>query len=156
MIRRFASGGLQPTWLALNWGVSQGTAGNRAALIGAVEDAVAAAVVADVTDPEVVAALSLPASRVASLSAANASGGSYAAVVEPPAGPEYRASGARWAAVLLAGLILGAWTAQAAGMILGLEGALVALFATMAVVVALARRSSRRRPVPLADGDAGQ
>ena len=157
MIRRFATGGLQPTWLALNWGVSQGTADNRAALIGAIEDAVAAAVVSDVADPEVVAALSLPAWRVASLSGARASGGSYAAVVEPPAGPEYRASRVRWVAVLLAGLIVGAWTGQTAGLVVGLEGGLVVLFATMVGVVALARRSSRRRPAPLADeGGAGR
>ena len=151
MIRRFSSGGLQPTWVALNWGVSQGTADSRAALIGAVEDAVAAAVVADVADPEVVAALSLPASRLTSLSGARASGGSYATVVEPPAGPEYRDSNARWVAVLLAGLILGAWAGQAAGLVLGLEGGLIVLFATMGSVVLLARRSSRRRPAPLAD-----
>ena len=41
--------------------------------------------------PEVAAALSLPASRLTSLSGARASGGSRT-VVEPPAGPEYRDS----------------------------------------------------------------
>lgn len=60
VIRAFASNQYQPTWAGLQWGRSLGSARDRSNLIAAVEDAVLAAVVADIADPDDVATLAGP------------------------------------------------------------------------------------------------
>lgn len=56
----FAGRAYDPTWFGLNWGRSLGRATDRARLIAAVEDAAVAEIVADVLDPDDVAALREP------------------------------------------------------------------------------------------------
>jgi hypothetical protein len=69
MVRSLAFRGYDPTWFGLNWGRSLGRADDRAALIGAAEDAAIAAVVADLA-PETADALKAPFELVASMAGA--------------------------------------------------------------------------------------
>jgi hypothetical protein len=60
LLASFARRAFDPTWFGLNWGRSLGRASDRARLIAAVEDAAVAEIVADVLDPDDVAALREP------------------------------------------------------------------------------------------------
>ena len=149
LLERYSSGGLNPTWITLNWGVSQGSAESRVALIEAIEDAAAAAVVADVADPEVVDALSLDADRVTGLAAGHASDGSFERVLAAPAA-EYRDGWPRWVAVGMGALLLGTFAFTLAAFLVGAGAGFVA-FVAVALAVVLA---ARRRTPPVADADA--
>jgi hypothetical protein len=66
VVRAIAFRGYEPTWFGLNWGRSLGRADDRAALIGAVEDAAIASVVADLA-PDTADALRAPFELVVSM-----------------------------------------------------------------------------------------
>jgi hypothetical protein len=84
VLGRYAAGSLHPTWIGLNWGLSQGTTEDRVAIVEALIDAAAAAVVEDLVGTEVTEALSLDAERVLGLAGGEASEGSLAHAIEPP------------------------------------------------------------------------
>ena len=88
VLRRYAAGTLHPTWVALNWGISQGTVEDRVAIVEALADAAAAAVVADALDPDVADALALDAGQVVGMAAGSASEGALARALYRPADPE--------------------------------------------------------------------
>jgi len=88
VLRRYAEGTLNPTWVALNWGVSQGTVEDRVAIVETLADAAAAVVVADALDPEVAAAFALDAQEIVGLSTGAASEGSLGRALEVPDDPE--------------------------------------------------------------------
>ncbi len=85
---RYASGSLNPTFVGLNWGLSQGTVESRVAIAETLADAAAAAVVADALDPEIAAALALDAASITNLAAGEASEGSLAQALRDPEDPE--------------------------------------------------------------------
>jgi hypothetical protein len=60
VLRMYGEGLYRPTMVGLNWGVSEGTIGDRVAAIEAVEDAVTATVVDPLADDELVARLMSP------------------------------------------------------------------------------------------------
>jgi hypothetical protein len=72
VIGRYAAGMLHPTFIALNWGLSQGTVEDRIAIAETLADAAAAAVVEDVLDPEVAAALALDAEAITGMASGEA------------------------------------------------------------------------------------
>jgi len=67
VLRRFGEGMYRPTWAGLNWGISMGSAESRAAVVEAIEDAAAAAVVQDAIDPDTYEELSLDADHLVAL-----------------------------------------------------------------------------------------
>jgi hypothetical protein len=140
VIRRFAAGGLNATWMALNWGVSQGTAASRAAIIEAIENAAAAAVVADALDAETLEALSLPGERVVAMATGRVSEGSLAAALAPPVGAEYRATPMRWLVALLAGGIVAVLVFTLVAAVAGMLAALIAFVVTLGLVLVFAVR----------------
>ncbi len=146
LLARIGSGTFNPTWVTLNWGLSSGTTESRVAIIEAVEDAAAAAVIEDVADPDLIEALSLDAARVTAMATGAASDGALARAVAGPPSGEYRASPVRWIAIVFAAGSVGWIAAGIAGSILG-EGAALVAFAIAALVVGgLAVRFSRRAP----------
>ncbi len=141
VLRRYAEGTLHPTWLALNWGLSQGTVEDRVAIVEALADAAAAAVVADVLDPEVAAALSLDAEQVVGLAAGSASDGALARALQQPLDPELGRSPARRRAFLLLPLAAVVLGALGAGTAPGLLAFGLVLLIAGAIAVAAGRRS---------------
>ncbi len=90
MTRRYADGSFHPTFVGLNWGLSQGTVSDRVAIATALADAAAAAVVADALDPEVADALAVDAAAILDLAGGEASEGSLARVLRDPADADLR------------------------------------------------------------------
>lgn len=139
VVRRYSEGGLHPTWIGLNWGLSQGTVADRVAIVEALEDAAAAAVLEDVLDPAVATELALDADHVLGLASGEVSEGSLARVLTPPSAA-YRDSRWRWAGVwLAAALMVGSGFARgsaASALPLGMAAGLVG----GGIVLALARR----------------
>ncbi len=84
VLERYAEGSLHPTWVGLNWGISQGTTEDRVAIVEALIDAAAAAVVRDLVSAEVADDLSLDAEQVLGLAGGEVSEGSLAHAIEPP------------------------------------------------------------------------
>lgn len=125
VLERYGSGMLHTTFVALNWGLSQGTVEDRVAIANAVQDAAAAAVVADVLDREVLEALQLDVQRLAGLSTGRASGGSLDDALAPTL-PGYAPR--RWErpAVLLATTLAGLFVLGVAGAIGGAAVGLIA------------------------------
>jgi hypothetical protein len=146
VLRRYADGTLHATWVALNWGISQGTTEDRVAIVEALADAAAVAVVEDVLDPEVAAALALDAQQVLGLATGSASDGALARALSDPEDPDLGPSAiGRWIKVGAAATMVG-WAAVGLGAwVFGLPGAIVAFLAGAAAVVLTATRA-RRRP----------
>jgi hypothetical protein len=88
VLRRYSAGTLHPTWVALNWGISQGTVADRVAIVEVLTDAAAAAVVEDVLDPEIAEALALDAGKVVGLASGSASDGALGRALDRPADPD--------------------------------------------------------------------
>ncbi|MEI7742816.1 MAG: hypothetical protein WCK58_03575 [Chloroflexota bacterium] len=88
VMRRYGEGTLNPTWIALNWGISGGTVADRVAIAETLADAAAAAVVADALEPEIAEALALDARDIVGLSTGAASDGALSRVLDAPADPE--------------------------------------------------------------------
>ena len=147
VLRRYATGTLHPTWVGLNWGISQGTVEDRVAIIEALTDAAAAAAVEDALDPEVAAALALDAQHVRGLAAGSASDGSLARVIQEPDDPELGQSGrGHWARVALVVLVVSG-TMVGLGVGLGLPEVIAGAIVVGLVIVTL-NRPPRRRPEP--------
>jgi hypothetical protein len=117
VIRRYSSGTLHPTWLALNWGLSQGTTEDRVAIIEALSDAVAVAVVEDLVRAEVTEDLSLDAERVLGLAGGEANEGALAHSIEPPP-PGMADTRARRTAVIVGAVAVGGTVFSAATILL--------------------------------------
>ena len=84
VLRRYADGTFHPTWVALNWGLSQGTVEDRVAIVETLADAAASAVVEDALDPEVAAALAMDAAQLVGMSAGGAYEGSLGRALQDP------------------------------------------------------------------------
>lgn len=84
ILRRYQQGAIHPTFLALNWGISQGTIEDRVAIIDALQDAATAAVVADLVDPDVADALAADAAGILGLASGMAFEGSLDRAITPP------------------------------------------------------------------------
>jgi hypothetical protein len=147
VLNRYSAGSLHPTFIGLNWGLSQGTVDDRVSVVQALEDAASAAVVADLVDRDVVDALSVDAEHLVDLSAGDVSDGSLAHVIAPPA-LGLRDTGSRKAAVGFGALVVGvvaiSGSLLAAGGGVALDVSIATGFAVGAVaagiVFALARR----------------
>ena len=136
VLGRYASGSLNPTFVGLNWGLSQGTVESRVAIAETLADAAAAVVVEDALDPDIAGALALDAAAITNLAAGEASEGSLAQALRDPEDPELRRnSGARRARRLGAVALVAAY-AFATGI--GAIGAAAAGF--VAGIRAIARR----------------
>jgi hypothetical protein len=90
VMQRYSAGSLHPTFIGLNWGLSQGTVETRVGIAEALADAAAAAVVEDALDPEVAAALALDAAAITGLAVGEASEGSLAQALREPDHPDLR------------------------------------------------------------------
>lgn len=139
VMQRYSDGSLHPTWVGLNWGLSQGTTEDRVAIVEALADAAAATVVADLVDRSVVEALGLDAGRVLRLAMGEASEGALAHSVEPPL-PGYRDTLARRIAVVVGAIVVGALVFTIGAVLVhplvGLAGGIV----VAGIEIALARR----------------
>jgi hypothetical protein len=155
VLRRYRDGALHPTWVGLNWGISQGTISDRVAIIEALEDAAEAAVVEDLVDREVVASLSLDATQILGMAAGEVSEGSLARVLSPPP-PGYRDTRWRWAGVALAALVIGAVALAAGGWLLGVGAGVAFAVVAAGVVVSMARRDPGDSAAPAGADDAGR
>jgi hypothetical protein len=145
VLHRFDEAAMSPTWLGPAWGVSTGTAEDRVAILGALSDAAAAAVVADLVAPEVVEALSVDAEHVLGLADGEAFEGAMSRGIEPP--PPGADDPPGRTAVVYGGAIIGGLLVAVSGAILvatpiGIAGGLV--FAL--VVLAQGRRPPGERP----------
>jgi hypothetical protein len=90
VMARYSAGSYHPTFAGLNWGLSQGTVEDRVGIAETLADAAAVAVVEDVLDPEIAAALTRDALAIANLSAGEASEGSLARAFREPEDPDLR------------------------------------------------------------------
>jgi hypothetical protein len=145
VLRRYATGTLHQTWIALNWGVSQGTIEDRVAIVEALTDAAAAAVVEDALDPEIAAALALDAQHVLGLAAGSASDGSLARVIQRPDDPELGPSKTgQWARIALVVLVVSG-TIVGLGVGLGVPEIVAGAVIVGMVVVTVNRPADRRR-----------
>ncbi len=157
VLRRYSEGGLHPTWVGLNWGISQGRIEDRVAIVEALQDAAAAAVVADLVQPEVVDALGLDAALLTGMASGEVSEGSLARAMAPPAEGLRDSRGRRlvaWVGALVVGsLVFGmveVVLGSSAGTGAGLGAAVAAAVVSAGIVVALTRRV---RGDSAADGD---
>jgi len=144
-LRRYGEGTLNPTWIALNWALSGGTAEDRASIAVALSDAVSAAVVEDLVAPEVADALAIDTEHVLGMASGDAYEGALARAIEPPA-PDLEDPPGR-TAVVYGGAVIGGLLVFLAGMtlvtpLIGVAGGLV--FAM--IVIAQGRRGPGERP----------
>lgn len=139
VLRRYSEGGMHPTWVGLNWGISQGTVEDRVAIVEALEDAAAVAVVQDVVDAEVAGALALDAALVVDMAAGEVSEGAFGRQVMPPAAGLHDTRG-RWAAVTTGAVVLGAVGYGIAAFAVGTAAGLAVGIVAVGIVLALARR----------------
>jgi hypothetical protein len=137
---RYASGMLHPTIVGLNWGLSQGTVEDRIAIAETLADAAAGAVLEDVLDPEVAAALAGEAAAITGLAGGEAYDGSLGRLLRDPVDPALGPGRAMRLSRRAGVVTLVALSALAAG----LELALLAGASIVAVVAA--RRGGRGRP----------
>jgi hypothetical protein len=131
VLTRYSAGALHPTFVGLNWGISQGTIEARVAIAETLADAAAAAVVADALDPEIATALALDAASITDLAAGEASDGSLARALRDPEDPDLGAGPVarrlRWigAAVMVAASAImteiGVVGAAAVGVVVGVR-----------------------------------
>jgi hypothetical protein len=149
VLGRYAAGGLRPTFVGLNWGLSQGTVEDRVAIAEAVSDAAAAAVVEDALDPKVAAALALDARQVVGLAAGRAAEGSLSRALDVPDDPDLGPSEAGRRLRLAAAAVVVAASVMLWTLPLATEGAIVLVAVTVAAVGALVvanRRLLGKRP----------
>jgi hypothetical protein len=138
VLRRYADGTLHPTWIALNWGLSQGTVEDRVAIVEALADAAAAAVVADVLDPEVTEALELDAGQVVGLASGAVSEGALVRGLRRSADPELgRSAGQQRVVIAVAAVVIGltvlGFGSFGFGPAVGIVVALLAVAATLLI-----------------------
>jgi hypothetical protein len=145
VLRRYDEATLNPTWVGLNWGLSQGTTRDRVAIVEAVSDAAAAAVVADLVPSDVTAQLSIDAEHVLGLADGDAYEGALSRAIDPPAADLDDPPGRT--AVVYGGALIGGLIVAVAGAVLvalpmGVAGGLV--FGL--IVLAQGRRAASERP----------
>lgn len=141
VMARYSAGSFHPTFVALNWGISQGTAENRVAIAETLADAAAAAVVEDALDPEIVTALALDAAAITNLASGEVSEGSLARVIRDPMDQELRAGPAARRTRQVAAVAMVASAAIVTGI--GMIGAVVV--GVVAGVRAITRSGGRGR-----------
>jgi hypothetical protein len=141
VLARYSSGTMKPTWAGLNWGLSQGTVEDRVAIVEVLSDAAAAAVLADVLEPDVYDALSLPAEHVVAMSGGMVAEGALGRQMAAPADPDLgRRQAVRRMVAVGAGLMVFI-TMLPLAFVFDLPAApLMALLAAIVVVVAALRR----------------
>lgn len=145
VLRRYAAGTLHPTWIALNWGVSQGTVEDRVAIVEALADAAAATVLEDALDPEIAAALALDAEHLVGLAAGSASDGALARVTQRPDDPELGQSRTgRWARIALVVFVVSG-SMVGLGVAMGLPEIVAGAIIIGLIIVALNRPPERRQ-----------
>jgi hypothetical protein len=145
VLRRYSEGTLNPTWIALNWGVSEGTTADRVAIVEALSDAAAAAVVADLLAPAVVEALSIDAEHILGMASGDAYEGALGRAIEPPAADLEDPPGRKavvYGGALIGGLLVAIAGAELVALPVGVAGGLV--FAL--IVIAQGRRGPSERP----------
>jgi hypothetical protein len=128
VLGRYAEGSLHPTWVGLNWGLSQGTTEDRVAIVEALADAAAAAVVEDLVGADVTETLSLDAEQVLGLAGGDASEGSLAHAIEPPPPGMADTRGRRTAVVVgaaVVGIVVFAFATVLLSPIVGIAGGIV-------------------------------
>lgn len=145
VLGRNGEGTLNPTWVGLNWVVSEGSAEDRAAVSLALSDAASAAVVEDLVAPGLVEALSVDAEHVLGMAGGDAYEGALSRASQPPA-PDLPDPPGR-AVVVYGGALIGGLMVAASGAVLiappiGLAGGVV--FAM--ILVAYGRRALDERP----------
>jgi hypothetical protein len=150
VMRRYSAGTLHPTWVGLNWGISQGTTEDRVAIVEALSDAAAAAVVEDALTPDVAEALSLDAEHILGLAEGDAYDGALGRAIEPPP-PGLPDRRGRIGAVVVGAIAVGIVTAGGAAIVLDAPISIAAGIVTGLIVVAL----GRRRPDEVADPSGG-
>jgi hypothetical protein len=124
VMNRYSAGSFRPTFVGLNWGISQGTIESRVAIAETLADAAAAAVVEDALDPEIAAALALDAESITNLAVGDASEGSLARAIRDPGDADLRlgtqAHRARSIAIVamvaLGVMVTGSWVVGAAAV----------------------------------------
>jgi hypothetical protein len=141
VIERYTAGGLHPTWVGLNWGLSQGTVEDRVGIAEVLSDAAAAAAVADALDPEAYEALALPAEQIVGMAGGMASEGALGRALEAPADPDLgRRQAVRTMVAIVAGVMVFI-TILPLAFAFDLPAApLMALLAAVAVVIVALRR----------------
>ena len=145
VLRRFDEAAMSPTWLGPAWAVSTGGVEDRVAIVEALSDAAAAAVVADLVAPEVGDALSTDAEHVLGLADGEAFEGAMSRGIEPPAADLEDPPGRK--AVVYGGALLGGILVAIAGAVILAPAAGVAGGAVFAmIVVAQGRRGPGERP----------
>lgn len=151
VFHRFDEAAMSPTWLGPAWGVSTGGVEDRVAIVEALSDSAAAAVVADLVGPDVVRALSTDAEHLLGFADGEAFEGAMSRGIEPPP-PDLEDPPGR-ALVVYGGAAIGGILVAVAGAVLvapaiGIAGG--AVFAL--IVIAQGRRAPDERP-PRASGD---
>jgi hypothetical protein len=138
-MRRFGDALYRPTWLGLNWGLSMGPSDDRVQAALALELAVAAAVVEDLVDPDLVAELTEGLAAIEGVRRTGPGEGSAAAALSA------RSPWVRIVAIV----ILIAFAGQIALAVAAALGPLAAVGAAgvlVAVLVRIARSSGRSDP----------
>ena len=151
VFHRFDEAAMSPTWLGPAWGVSTGGVEDRVAIVEAIADSAAAAVVADLVAPDVVQALSTDAEHLLGLADGEAFEGAMSRGIEPPA-PDLEDPPGR-TLVVYGGAVIGGLLVAVAGAVLVAPAVGVAGGAVFAmIVIAQGRRAPGERP-PRASGD---
>lgn len=151
VFHRFDEAAMSPTWLGPAWGVSTGGVEDRVAIVEAISDSAAAAVVADLVPADVVRALTTDAEHLLGFADGEAFEGAMSRGIEPPA-PDLEDPPLR-GLVVYGGAFIGGVLVAIAGAVLvapavGIAGG--AVFAL--IVIAQGRRDPSERP-PRASGD---
>jgi hypothetical protein len=139
-----------------------GTTDDRVAIVSALEDAAAVAVVEDLVDPEVAEALAFDAGQLVRMSTGEVSKGAFARAIARPPGAEYRDRHFRWVAVGLAALVVGGLAFEVGVILLGTLAGVVGFLVVAAAFVLLAHAGSPVRagseggaPGDVRDGGSG-
>ena len=145
VFHRFDEAAMSPTWLGPGWGVSTGGVEDRVAIVAAITDSAAAAVVADLVEPDLVRALSTDAENLLGFADGEAYEGAMSRGIEPPPPDLDDPPGRR--AVVYGGAVIGGLLVAVAGAVLvapavGAAGG--AVFAM--IVIAQGRRAPGDRP----------
>lgn len=132
VLARYSAGSLHPTFVGLNWGLSQGTVETRVAIAETLADAAAAAVVEDVLDPDIAAALALDAAAITDLATGQAYDGSLGRLLQQSDDPTLRpARGMRGAGLVTVGVVVAATVLSLLGLVGVVAAGVIAAGRTM-------------------------
>jgi hypothetical protein len=150
ILRRYQQGAIHPTFLALNWGISQGTTRDRVAIIDALQDAATAAVVLDLVDPDVADALAADAAEIVGLASGMAFEGSLDRAITPPP-PGYVDHPIRRIALVFLAIEAVVFVVVAFGYDGSRSDALIALLTGAVFTLVVVRRSGQPKTQPTPD-----